>query len=147
MIFPKNLKLDTMKKQFIKFLILILVIFAWVRCAKNFPVDEDGLLITTRGQCYVGNFELLGADFQTVRTAAAVIDTTAQTINVIVMFGTDLKNLFPQFSLVTDAKLDPKITGKVDFSDLANPKKWTVVAGNRIARKTYTVYITVQPKP
>ena len=147
MIFPKNLKLDTMKKQFITFLILILVTFAWVRCAKNFPVDEDGLLITTRGQCYVGNFELLGADFQTVRTAAAVIDTTAQTINVNVMFGTDLKNLFPQFSLVTDAKLDPKITGKVDFSDLANPKKWTVVAGNRIARKTYTVYITVQPKP
>jgi len=147
MIFPKNLKLDTMKKQFITFLILILVTFAWVRCTKNFPVDEDGLLITTRGQCYVGNFELLGADFQTVRTAAAVIDTTAQTINVIVMFGTDLKNLFPQFSLVTDAKLDPKITGKVDFSDLANPKKWTVVAGNRIARKTYTVYITVQPKP
>jgi hypothetical protein len=147
MIFQKKLKLDTMKKHFITFLILILVTFAWVRCAKNFPVDEDGLLITTRGQCYVGNFELLGADFQTVRTAAAVIDTTAQTINVNVMFGTDLKNLFPQFSLVTDAKLDPKITGKVDFSDLANPKKWTVVAGNRIAKKTYTVYITVQSKP
>ena len=136
-----------MKKHFITFLILVLVTFAWVRCAKNLPVDEDGLLITTRGQCYVGNFELLGADFQTVRTASAVIDTTAQTINTTVMFGTDLKNLFPQFSLVTDAKLDPKIIGKVDFSDLGNPKKWTVISGNRLVRKTYTVYITVQPKP
>ena len=136
-----------MKKYFITILALFLVTFTWVRCAKNFPVDSDGLLITTRAQCYVSNFELLGADFQTVRTAAAVIDTTAQTINTVVMYGTDLKNLYPQFSLVSDAKLDPKITGKVDFSDLANPKKWTVVAGNRIVKKTYTVYITVQPKP
>ena len=95
----------------------------------------------------MSNFELLGADFQTVRTAAAVIDTTALTINTIVLYGTDLKNLYPQFSLVTDAKLDPKITGKVDFSDLANPKKYTVISGNRIVKKTYTVYITVQPKP
>ena len=136
-----------MKKYSIIIVSLILITFSWVRCAKDYPVDEDGLLITTRGQCYVSNFELLGADFQTVRTAAAVIDTTALTINTIVLYGTDLKNLYPQFSLVTDAKLDPKITGKVDFSDLANPKKYTVISGNRIVKKTYTVYITVQPKP
>jgi len=136
-----------MKNYLITILALFLITFAGVRCSKNFPVDEDGLLITTRGQCYVGNFELLGADFQTVRTAAAVIDTTSQTINTIVMYGTDLKNLYPQFSLVTDAKLDPKITGKVDFSDLANPKKYTVISGNRLVKKTYTIYITVQPKP
>ena len=136
-----------MKKYLISILMLFLVTFSWIRCAKNFPVDEDGLLITTRAQCYVSNFELLGADFQTVRTTSAVIDTTAQTINTIVLYGTDLKNLYPQFSLVTDAKLDPKITGKVDFSDLANPKKYTVISGNRQVKKTYTVYITVQPKP
>lgn len=135
-----------MKKYFISFIAITLVTFAWVRCT-DFPVDEDGLLITTRGQCYVSNFELLGVDFQTVRTKAPVIDTTAQTINVEVFYGTDLKNLYPQFSLVTDAKLDPKITGKVDFSDLANPKKWTVISGNRLVKKTYTVYLTVQPKP
>ena len=82
-----------MKRYFLTFLTLIVVTFTWVRCAKNFPVDEDGLLITTRGQCYVGNFEILGADFQTVRTAAATIDTTAQTINVMVMFGTMLMEL------------------------------------------------------
>jgi len=136
-----------MKKYSIIIVSLILITFSWVRCAKDYPVDEDGLLITTRGQCYVSNFELLGADFQTVRTTAAVIDTTALTINTIVFYGTDLKNLYPKFSLVTDAKLDPKITGKVDFSDLANPKKYTVISGNRIVKKTYTVYITVQPKP
>ncbi|MEI6141287.1 MAG: hypothetical protein WCP85_18600 [Mariniphaga sp.] len=136
-----------MKKYLISILMLFFITFSWVRCAKNFPVDEDGLLITSRAQCYVSNFELLGADFQTVRTATAVIDTTAQTINTTVMYGTDLKNLYPQFSLVTDAKLDPKIIGKVDFSDLANPKKYSVISGNRQVKKTYTVFITVQAKP
>ncbi|NWJ50316.1 MAG: hypothetical protein HXX14_05580 [Bacteroidetes bacterium] len=136
-----------MKKYIITLISLFLITFAWVRCSKDLPVDSDGLLITTRAQCYVSNFELLGADFLTVRTAAAVIDTTAQTINTTVFYGTDLKNLYPQFTLVTDAKLDPKITGKTDFSDLAHPKQWTVISGNRKVKKTYTVYITVQPKP
>lgn len=135
-----------MKKYFITFIVITLVAFAWVSCT-DFPVDEDGLLITSRGQCYVSSFELLGSDFQTVRTKTAVVDTTAQTINVEVFYGTDLKNLYPQFSLVTDAKLDPKIVGRVDFSDLTNPKKWTVVSGNRLVKKPYTVYLTVQPKP
>lgn len=136
-----------MKKYLIILISLFLITFAYVRCSKDLPVDSDGLLITARADCYVSNFELLGVDFQTVRTAAAVIDTTALTINTTVLYGTDLKNLYPQFTLVTDAKLDPKITGKVDFSDLANPQKYTVISGNRKVKKTYTVYITVQTKP
>lgn len=133
-----------MKRYIHTTLALLALVFAGVRCSDDFPVDEDGLLITGRGECYVSNFELLGADFQTVRSKAPVIDTVAQTINVEVFFGTDLKNVYPQFSLVTDAKLDPKITGKMDLSDLNNPKKWTVISGNRKVRKTYTLYISVQ---
>ncbi|RWU10782.1 hypothetical protein [Pedobacter chitinilyticus] len=131
-----------MKKIFI--LQFILALFVIVSCKKDYPIDKDGLLITNRADCYVSNFELLGADFQTVRTKAATIDTTAQTINVEVLYGTDLKNLYPQFSLVVDAILDPKIVGKVDFSDLSKPKEWTVVSGNRKVRKTYKVYLTVK---
>ena len=118
------------------------VVFAG--CKKDYPIDEDGLLITTRAECYVSNFELLGTDFVTVRTKAPTIDTTAQTIRVEVAFGTDLKNLYPQFTLATDCKLDPKITGKVDFSDLGNPKVYTVISGNRQIKKPYTIYVTVQ---
>jgi hypothetical protein len=125
-------------------LALLVTLASTVRCSEDFPIDEDGLLITSRGSCFVSNFELLGTDFVSVRTKAAVIDTTAQTINVEVAFGTDLKNLYPQFTLVTDAKLDPKITGKTDFSDLANPKTYTVVSGNRKVRKDYTITVTVQ---
>jgi len=132
-------------KKYIKILVICLLVpFAWAGCKEDLPVDEDGLLITGRGECYVSNFELLGTDFQTVRTKNPVIDTVAQTINVEVFYGTDLKNLYPQFSLVTDAKLDPKIVGKVDFSDLANPKTYTVISGNRKVRKPYQVFITVQ---
>jgi hypothetical protein len=115
-------------------------------CKKDFPIDEDGLLITTRQECFVSNFELLGTDFVSVRPAGAAtaIDTTAQTINYTVLFGTDLKNVYPQFSLASDCKLEPKITGRVDFSDLSKPKSWTVISGDRKIRKTYTVTVKYQ---
>ena len=123
---------------------ILLVVFVSWGCSKDVPIDEDGLLITKRAECYVSNFELLGTDFVTVRSKAAVIDTVAQTINVEVLFGTDLKNVYPQFTLVTDAKLDPKITGRMDFSDLANPRVFTVISGNRQVRKPYTVIVKYQ---
>jgi len=135
-----------MKKYFKIAWTLILSTCIFLSCSKDFPVDEDGLLITTRAECFVSNFELLGSDFVTVRVGAVVIDTTAQTIKLTVQFGTDLKNLYPQFTLASDCKLDPKITGKTDFSDLANPRKYTVVSGNRQIRKPYTIIITVQPR-
>ncbi len=135
-----------MKKYFLIACMFLLAACICTSCKKDFPVDEDGLLITTRAECYVSSFELLGSDFVTVRSGAAVIDTTAQTIRVKVLFGTDLKNLYPQFSLASDCKLDPKVAGKTDFSDLANPKVYTVASGNRQIRKPYTIYITVQPR-
>lgn len=122
----------------------ILLALISTACKDNYPIDEDGMLITKNTSCYVSAFELLGTDHLTVRTKAAVIDTVAQTINVEVKFGTDLKNLYPQFSLVLDAALDPKIVGREDFSDLSKPREWTVVSGNRQVRKTYKVYLTVQ---
>jgi len=127
----------------ITFLFLLVALLAG-SCKKDEPVDEDGLLITQRAECFVGNFELLGADFVTVRSKVPVIDTTAQTINVEVLFGTDLKNVYPQFSLATDCKLDPKIVGKVDLSDLTNPKVYTVISGNRLVRKPYTLIVKYQ---
>jgi hypothetical protein len=134
-----------MEKYFKISVALVLALITAMACSDDLPIDEDGLLITNRVSCYVSNFELLGTDFVTVIAPSTVaIDTTAQTINLTVLFGTDLRNVYPQFTLVTDAKLDPKITGKTDFSDLANPRQYTVVSGNRKVRKTYTVNITVQ---
>lgn len=138
-------------KNYLKIILIALfAILVLPRCTK-FPVDEDGLLITGRAECYVSNFEIVGTDYQSVRTNNAanpmVIDTVNCTIKVEVYYGTDLKNLYPQFTLVNDAKLEPKVTGFTDFSDLNNPKKYTVISGNHLVRKTYTLTITVQQKP
>lgn len=137
-----------MKKYYKIIITALFVPFFFISCSDDLPIDEDGLLITNRAECYVGSFELLGTDYRTVRAnnKSAVIDTTLCTIDVEVKWGTDLKNLYPQFTLVTDAKLDPKITGITDFSDLDNPREYTVISGNRKVRKTYTVYITVQSR-
>lgn len=123
--------------------LLLLALYAGTGC-NDYPLDEDNLLVTERAECYVSNFELVGVDYQTVRASGSSlsIDTVSCKIDVIVNFGTDLKNVYPQFTLVTDAKLDPKVTGFVDFSSLS--KQWTVISGNRKVRKTYTVSITVQ---
>jgi hypothetical protein len=128
--------------KFLKITLSILMMSVIIiSCKKDSPVDEDGLLITFRQECFVSNFELLGSDFVTVRAATAVIDTIAQTINVTVNPGTDLKNVYPQFTLATDCKLDPKVIGKTDLSNLASPKIYTVVSGNRKIRKPYTLNI------
>ena len=81
----------------------------------DFPVDEDGLLITTRNECYVSNFDLLDTDNNTVKVGEAYIDTLAQVAVIYVKFGTPLENLWPRVSLCEDAKLNPKITGRVGF--------------------------------
>ena len=71
--------------KFLKITLSILMMSVIIiSCKKDSPVDEDGLLITFRQECFVSNFELLGSDFVTVRAATAVIDTVAQTINVTV---------------------------------------------------------------
>ena len=129
-----------------RYIIIACVLLGGTACKKDYPVDGDGLLITTREECYVSNLEMKGSDFVSVLTKSATVDTTLQTVSITVQFGTDLKNLYPQFSLATDCKLDPKITGLTDFSDLANPREYTVVSGNRQIRKTYKVLITVQPR-
>jgi len=133
-----------MNRNIIIALIALLTVSTWAACSKSIPVDEDGLLITSRRDCYVSSFELLGTDYVSVRAGAAAIDTTAQTVKVTVLFGSDLKHLYPQFSLAQDCKLNPKITGFVDFSDTLNPKKWTVISGNRQIKKDYSVIVSVQ---
>lgn len=127
--------------------ILVGVVLLFSSCAKDFPVDEKGLLITERSECYMSNFDLLGSDHRTVIVGRAVIDTTALTVNAKVMYGTNLKNLKPFCSVVTDAIVTPTMGTWEDFSNLDNPKQYTVISGNRKVRKTYTIYLTVQQLP
>lgn len=131
-------------KKYLIISCIFLAASAWSGCGKRFPVDGNGLLITNRTECYVSNFDLLGTTFVSVLVDDPVIDTTAQTVRAEVFYGTDLKNVYPQFSLATDCILMPAITGKTDFSDTTHPRQYTVVSGNRKVKKTYTVYISMQ---
>lgn len=131
-------------KKIINFLTLTTLLIL-ASCGDS-PIDDDGLLITDRDECYVSNFDLTGTDHITVKVGDAIIDNDACTIDITVLYGTDLKHLYPKFSLVTDAKLEPKIEGLTDFSDLDNPRQYTVVSGSRKVRKTYTIYVTVQER-
>lgn len=134
-----------MRNRVLNIILGLMGLIALGACS-NSTIDDDGLLITGRDECYVSNFDLTGTDHITVKVGDAIIDNEACTIDITVLYGTDLHNLYPKFSLVTDAILEPKITGLTDFSDLDNPKQYTVVSGNRKVRKTYTIYIHVQER-
>jgi hypothetical protein len=95
---------------------LFLFIALIAASCEDFPVDEDGLLITTRAECYVSNFDLYNTDHQTIKLGNAYVDTTAQVAIMYVKFGTPINNVWPRISLCEDAKLAPKITGWMDFS-------------------------------
>lgn len=131
-------------KRILTILLLGIICLGGATSCYDNPVDDSGLLITDRDECYVSNFDLTGTDRLTVKVGDAIIDNEACTIDITVAYGTDLHHLYPKFTLVTDAILEPKIEGITDFSDLDNPRQYTVVSGSRRVRKTYTVYVTVQ---
>jgi len=111
-----------MKTIINRFIISSLLLIGVAACSKDLPVDEDGLLITTRQECYVSNFELLGTDQQTIRVGNSYIDTVAQVAIAYVRFGADLTKLWPQVSLVEDAKLSPKIPTYDAWMDFSGSK-------------------------
>ncbi|MEL7587523.1 MAG: hypothetical protein AAGU19_12480 [Prolixibacteraceae bacterium] len=129
------------------FLLFILIIGSMVACESDFPVDENDLLITDRSECALTSFELLGSDHRTVFISAAQIDTVAQSVTGTVKYGTNLAKLKPSCGHSIDAIITPELGVWTDFSDLANPREYTVVSGNRKIRKTYKIFLTVQTKP
>ena len=134
----------TMKR--IYYIILFALIFGIPSCSE-YPIDENGLLITTRRECAMTSFELLGADHRTVFVGKAEVDTVAQTVTGLVKYGTNLAKLKPSCGHSTDAIITPAMGMWTDFSDLANPREYTVVSGDRQIRKTYKIILTLQTKP
>lgn len=108
----------------------------------NDPIDDSGLLITSRAQCYVTAFDLLGSDHRTVLVSGQTkIDTTALTVLAVARFGTNMQRVKPFCSVVTDAIVEPNMGVWTDFTQA---QKYTIVSGNRQVRKTYTVTVTLQ---
>lgn len=129
-----------MKKIIITCAFIAIVFVSFVSC-DNDVVDDNGLLITNRSQCYMSFFDLLGPDNVTTLLSGTKIDTVALTVNATAKFGTNLKYVKPYCSVVTDAIVEPAMGKWIDFSQ---PLQYTIISGNRKVRKTYTITITLQ---
>ena len=108
------------------------------------PIGDDGRLITDREESYMSSFNLFGPDHRSVLVGGAVtvnVDEGQTNITAVARFGTNLKHLKPFCSVVTDASVEPAMGVWTDFTQ---PRRYTVVSGNRKVRKEYTITITLQ---
>ena len=110
----------------------------------DYPIDKDGILKTDKDLTGMTNFDLLDESHRTVKVGNPAIDTAAGTVEITVFYGANLKKLIPTCSVDNDCTVRPNMGFLTDFSDTANPKKYTVISGNQERRKEYTIYITVQ---
>lgn len=130
-------------KKFILYRLILAVttLFLFASCEKE-PVDENGLLVSQRAECFVTFFDLLGSDHRTVLVSGStVIDTVNQTVTAVAKFGTNITYVKPYCSAAIDAVVEPKMGVWTDFTA---PVQYTVVSGNRKVRKTYTITVTLQ---
>lgn len=135
-------------KNYIKILIALLSLTT-VAC--SYPLDDEGLLVSTRKDAYMTMFDLLDEAHATVLIGAATLDTIANpqlgTVKATVKYGTNLKVLKPYCALIQDAILTPKMGVWTDFSNMSNPLTYTVISGDRQVKRTYKIILTVQQKP
>ena len=133
------------QKLITKIGISILFVMALVACS-DYPIDENGLLITDRHSCYMSSFGLVGTDNQTVlleqpTVANGLIDTIACTVTAVAKYGTNLKKVKPYCSVTDDIFVTPSM-GK--WEDFTQPHQYTLISGDRQVSKTYTITVTVE---
>lgn len=110
-------------------------------CSKDYPVDDDGLLITDSEECYISSFILRGTDDRDVLVSSSIDDDNL-TITGVAAFGTNLKKVKPECGVSKDSKIVGQKMGV--WTDFTQPQQYTVVSGNLKVRKTYTITVTVQ---
>lgn len=112
--------------------------------------EEPEMLVTDRTDCYISRFSIRGTDNITILADVTIgkgIDTTALTINAEVKFGIDLTKLKPSCSLSPESMLVPEQGAPamgtwVDFTK--GPYVYTVMSGNRLIQKSYTITVTAK---
>ncbi|GAB6007847.1 hypothetical protein [Dysgonomonas reticulitermitis] len=131
-----------------KFRIIFISIIAALslNACGDYPIDDNGLLITDKHACYMSSFSLVGTDNQTVlleqpTVANGLIDTLQCTVTAVAKYGTNLKKVKPYCGITDDITVAPAMGQWIDFTE---PKQYTLVSGDRKVRKTYTITVTVQ---
>ena len=129
-----------------KIILTMVALMGFFASCNDYPMDDNGLLITDKTSCYISSFYLLGTDNQSVlvtnpTVSNKLIDTIACTITAVAKYGTNLKKVKPYCSVTDDITIEPGMGKWIDFTE---PKEYTVVSGNRKIRKKYTITVTVQ---
>ena len=130
----------THTKSLHKISTLVIVCLLSQTC-KDYPVDDNGLLVTDSEECYISSLILRGPDDRDVLISGVTIDDENNTITGIAKFGTNIKKLKPECGTAKDCIVTPTMGVWTDFSQ---PRQYTVISGNRQVKKTYTVTITLQ---
>ncbi|WP_370862365.1 hypothetical protein [Parabacteroides faecis] len=130
----------------IKILLFMSILIGSLVSCGDYPIDENGLLITEKDKCYMSSFYLVGTDNQSVlvkdpTVSNGLIDTVACTVTAVAKFGTNLTKVKPYCSVTDDITVEPGMGKWIDFT---TPKEYTLVSGNREIRKKYTITVTVQ---
>lgn len=128
-----------MKKVY-RMLTLVMILLLTQSC-NDYPVDDNGLLLTDSEECYISSLILRGPDDRDVLVNGATIDDENNAITGVAKFGTNLKKLKPECGTAKDCIVTPTMGAWTDFSQ---PRQYTVISGNRKVKKTYTVTITLQ---
>lgn len=130
-------------KSISKILSVLFVCLLAYSCSDDAPIDDRGLLITDSEECYMSVFELKGPDDRNTLVSYTIddIDDTHGTVTAIAAFGTNLKHVKPNCSIAKDAILEPKMGSWIDFSE---SRTYTVIAGNRKDKKSYTITVKVE---
>lgn len=127
-------------------LLLCILLTGLLASCGDYPIDDNGLLITERTKCYMSSFDLVGPDNQTVLITRptmenGLIDTVNCTVTAVAKFGTNLKKVKPYCSVTDDITVQPGMGKWVDFTQ---PLEYTLISGNRKIKKEYIITVTVQ---
>ena len=102
--------------------------------------DKEDYLVTDRANAYISALQLYTADNRNVATNV-VIDDEKGIIRATVKNGVNIARLKPRSSLAPEATITPKMGVWTDFTvDV----KYTVLAGNGVDKKEYTIIVAEQ---
>ncbi len=145
---PAELKIKmSMKKLKIFSVILAMAACFALSGCEEYPLDENGLLITDKTESLMTSLALLGSDHVSVLVGTPVINNETGVVTAVVKYGTNLGKLKPSCGTSIDAIVTPKMGVWTDFSNMDSPLKYTVISGDRKHSTTYEIKLTVQAKP
>lgn len=110
------------------------------------PIDSNGVVVHNSAQASIFGFDLLDEDNKSVKAGNVIWDTVngRSDIYIKVYARADLTKLIPSSKRSAYTMVLPEMGVVTDFSDLANPRVYSVISGNRKVKRDYTIRLSVQ---